>query len=396
LITATPLRTPPRIGAVLCSLALAILACNSAGGIISGASTPTPVSPATPAMTATATITPVPLLPQLAVQLPDQSVWLYQPDGQSRLLTQANLSFTSPLYRYFAHQAAVNETLYLVADTADFTARVYSLSASGVTPLDFIEKIGEGFDVTVNTPVRVAWDTYTTETTLTSQIFVSALDGTQPQAVLTESNSDRILVVAGWSRDGQQLYFSREPLGLGGYILFGGLSNLSVYTVADGSSQELISSEAAGTICLDALSPAPREHWVADHCATHTVAVRNLQTGERNELSPPAGLTEANFTGSARFSPDGTRVAYALARGEPENEQGWAAVSEGLSGGSHLIATGAPGGYFTVVGWLDANTVVLQFWGMTSPDVVASVWLARADGTDVKHLADGSFLGFWE
>lgn len=397
MITTTSLKIHSRIGVVLLSLTLAILACNGSG-LIPGSSTPTPVVTVTPAMTATAIITPAPILPELAVQLPDQSVWLYQPDGQSRLLTQANVKFTSPLYRSFAHHTAIAETLYLVADNANAMAQVYSLSAAGVNPLSFIEKIGQGLDVTANAPARVAWDIYTTEASLTSQIFISALDGSQKQAVFTETNdnSPSVLVVAGWSRDGQRLYFSHEPLGLGGYILYGGLSNLSVYNPADGSSQELISSEAAGTICLDALSPAPREQWVADHCATHTVAVRNLQTGVRNELSPPAGLPDANFTGSTRFSLDGTRVAYALARGDPENEQGWAAVSEGLSGGSHLIATGAPGGYFTVAGWLDADTVVLQFWGMTSPDAGAGVWLARADGSEVKHLAYGTFLGFWE
>jgi len=346
-------------------------------------------------VTPAATITSAPILPQLVVQLPDKSVQLYQPDGQSRLLTQSDLKFTSPLYRYFARHTAVAETLYLVADTADYIPRVYSLSASGVNPLNFIEKIGQGFDFTANTPAQVAWDAYTTEAPLASQIFISALDGTQKQMVLTETNDNSlsVLVVAGWSQDGQQLYFSREPLGIGGYILFGGISNLSVYTVADASSRELISSEAASAICLDALSPD--EQWVADHCETKAITLRNLKTGERNQLALPAGLTEVGGAGSARFSPDGTRVAYSLARHDPENEQGWVAVSDGLSGDSHLIATGSPGGYFTVAGWLDANTVVLQFWGMASPGV-ANVWLARADGSDLKHLADGTFLGFWE
>lgn len=394
MITTTSFKTHQRIGAALLSLALALLACNGAGGIISGSSTSTPMPTPTvvPAVTATATPTPAPALPQLVVQQPDKSVQLYQPDGQGRLLTQSDLKFTSPLYRYFARHTAVAETLYLVADDANFTARVYSLSASGVgDPLNFIEKVGEGFDFTANTPAWVAWDTYTTQAPLTSQIFISALDGSQKQTVLTETNDNlpQVLVVAGWSQDGQQLYFSREPLGIGGYILFGGISNLSVYSLADGSSRDLISSEAAGMICLDALSPD--EQWVADHCATNAVAVRNLKTGERNQLALPAGLTEVGGAGSARFSPDGTRVAYSLARHDPENEQGWAAVSEGLSGGSHLIATGSPGGYFTVAGWLDANTVVLQFWGATS-----SVWLVSADGSDVKRLAEGTFLGFWE
>jgi len=76
LITTTSLKTHPRIGATLLILALAILACNGAG-LIPGASTPTPVATVTPALTATATITPAPLLPELAVQLPDPSVWLY-------------------------------------------------------------------------------------------------------------------------------------------------------------------------------------------------------------------------------------------------------------------------------------------------------------------------------
>lgn len=66
------------------------------------------------------------------------------------------------------------------------------------------------------------------------------------------------------------------------------------------------------------------------------------------------------FCSSARFSPDLTRVAFALAKRDPENEQGWVAVSDGLSGGSKLIVTGQPGEYFTIVGWLNADTLLLQ------------------------------------
>ena len=64
------------------------------------------------------------------------------------------------------------------------------------------------------------------------------------------------------------------------------------------------------------------------------------------------------------------------------------AVSDSLTGTSHLIATAAPGDYYSVKGWLNNTTLVLQSWGAQT-----GVWVVQADGSDLRRLTDGIFLG---
>ena len=91
--------------------------------------------------------------------------------------------------------------------------------------------------------------------------------------------------------------------------------------------------------------------------------------------------------------PDLTCVAFALAKGDPDNEQGWVALSASLSGGSKLIVTGQPGEYFTIVGWLNADTLLLQSNQVTcNPTCASSLWTVGSDGKGLSKVADGIFL----
>jgi hypothetical protein len=78
-------------------------------------------------------------------------------------------------------------------------------------------------------------------------------------------------------------------------------------------------------ICLDELSSD--ERLVADHCAQTAITIRDLSSGQSATIQPPAEATGFSLVGSAPFSPDLTRVAFALAKRDPSNEQGWAAIS---------------------------------------------------------------------
>ena len=92
-----------------------------------------------------------------------------------------------------------------------------------------------------------------------------------------------------------------------------------------------------------------------------------------------------------------TRVAFALAKGDPDNEQGWVAVSDSLSGGSKLIVTGKPGEYFTVASWLNADTLLLQSNSLTcNPTCTNSLWVVKVDGSGLTHITDGTFLGLMD
>ncbi|MGH2521964.1 MAG: hypothetical protein ACRDH2_05615, partial [Anaerolineales bacterium] len=140
---------------------------------------------------------------------------------------------------------------------------------------------------------------------------------------------------------------------------------------------------------------------VAERCGTPTVNIRDLTTGQVTSIQPPTdgsnlgplgeAVSSHQLVGSARFSPDGQRVAYALAKGDPNDELGWVAVSEGLSGASKLVANSQPGSYFTVIGWLSDDVLLLQLNGVT-PEIKPSVWVIGASGADGFQLVEGTFL----
>jgi tricorn protease-like protein len=117
-----------------------------------------------------------------------------------------------------------------------------------------------------------------------------------------------------------------------------------------------------------------------------------LSSGQTTTIQPPADVTGFSLVGSARFSPDLTRVAFALAKRDPENEQGWVAVSEGLSGGSKLIVTSQPGEYFTIAGWLNTDTLLLQSNQVTCTTCATSLWTVGSDGAGLSKVTDGTFL----
>ncbi len=92
-------------------------------------------------------------------------------------------------------------------------------------------------------------------------------------------------VAERWARDGQSLFFSTEPYGIGGYILFSGASSLYRVSLNDRSIQEVIPFKPDGRkmICIDELSSD--ERLVADHCAKTTITLQNLSNGQQTTIS---------------------------------------------------------------------------------------------------------------
>jgi Tol biopolymer transport system component len=214
---------------------------------------------------------------------------------------------------------------------------------------------------------------------------VANSDGSNLRSVLKLS-SDHVLLVVRFSTDGQRLFHSQEPLGLGGYILFDGVSNLFALDLASGATTQLVPSAAAGIICLDDFTPDVS--LVALHCSKTTIDVLDTTTGNIGLITPPSEVTDWSLHGTARISPDQSRVAYALARGNPDNEQGWVAVSDDITGTSRLVATSPAGDFFSVKGWLNNTTLVLQSRGAKP-----GVWVVKSNGSDLRRLTDGIFLG---
>jgi hypothetical protein len=195
-----------------------------------------------------------------------------------------------------------------------------------------------------------------------------------------------------WSADGQSLFFSKEPVGLGGYILFGGASNLLKIDIATKDVTEVIAPTPSNgsQICMDAISGDYR--FVADHCTQNVITVRDLQSGGSTTIQVSPDFTGYRVMGSARFSPAGDRVAFALAKSDPNDEQGWVAIGESTGGTAQLILTSDAGSYYSVLGWLDDQTLLVQSYSIVDPNGVNQVFTVTVDGSVVTKVADGSLL----
>jgi hypothetical protein len=175
--------------------------------------------------------------------------------------------------------------------------------------------------------------------------------------------------------------------------LFAGASSLYRINVNDKSIKEVIPFDvnSGKMICIDDLSAD--ERLIADHCVKTSITIQDLSNGQTAQIQPPTDVTGFKFVGSARFNPDLTGVAFALAKGDPNDEQGWVAVSDGLNGASKLILTGKPGEYFIVAGWLNANTLLLQSNTLLcNPTCASALWTIATDGSGLTKVADGTFL----
>jgi len=307
------------------------------------------------------------------------------------LLNQGLLPFGGP----------ASDGVYLLS--LDNLPQVQRLDENGAQALDFGYQPNYALAVWPGSdgePPRVAFGTSPTGDAPQPHLIVASVDGSSVEAVVTEDLVDGDmpfqLLALRWSADGQSLYFSREPYGIGGYIPFAGASSLYRYDLASQSVTELVPfNPAANYLCLGDLSLSALR--AVGNCTDRgAMTIYNLDgSGDGGPVLPPAEGTDYTLIGSARFSPDAGRVAFGLARGNPEDEQGWIAVSDGLSGEARLIATAANGSYFTVVGWLNDSTLLLQQQTLTCAAVCpASLWTVGADGSGLAQLIEGFFLAF--
>ncbi len=341
-------------------------------------------------------------LPAVSSQLFAELHLVVLPSGQTIQIDDLNIALSSinnPAYNSMLPVGgAIAGTAYVLDATNG--GEVIAINAKGSQALSFIQK-PTTFGLATwrgssDAQSRLAWGTQFTDTGSSSSLQMSAPDGSNLETLLTQetTNPPTQLVAEFWSADGQALYFSKEPVGIGGYILFGGASNLYKINITTKEVTELIplGSSSGPQVCLDAVSADFQ--YVADHCSQDKITIRDLTSNETTTILPPADVSGFRVVGSARFSPDGSRLAYALARSDPENEQGWVAVSDGTSGGSKLILTSQIGSYYTIAGWLDDRTLLVQSTNLLecTPYCSGELWTLTIDGSYLQKVADGSLL----
>ncbi len=294
--------------------------------------------------------------------------------------------------------ATFDTNIYVTGGPADQPVQIYMITPVGVQPVrENPPFIPSGIAVTHDPddpahPLMAVAEYDPSSDPLSTSLTMLWLDSTTAPVTVAAQDSEEgsIFVPWRWSADSKRLYFAQEPTGLGGYILFDGYSTLYAYDRTTGETATLIDKDKFNKIiCLDDLSPD--EQSVAHHCTQdNALGILNLTTGDQGSISVPADIaSDVGDLGSARFSPDGTRVAFALARNDVSNEQGWIAVSDGLAGSSYVVMTSAPGTYLQVEGWLDAQTLVVQ---AVDTDGKPTVWLVPLDGGEPQNIGEGQFL----
>ncbi len=330
---------------------------------------------------------------RIAVRLPDNSVQIVSID----ILNGRNIT---PIDQGFLPSGgAVGDTVYALSLSP---SSAMAVDASGTHPLDFIRNPNYGLAVwpgDANQAPRLAWGTQLDFNTMQTSLVMSAPDGSQLETLITETLSSGApsyqLIAQRWSADGSSLYYSKEPYGIGGYIVYNGASSLYRIDIASKQVTEIIpfNPKGSGFLCLDSFSAD--YSMVADHCTPGVITVRSLDTGHSVTILPPAEIKDKSLLGSAHFSPDGSRLAFALAMGNPDAEQSWLAVSDGLGAGSKLILTGQTGQSFVVLGWLDDNTLLVQTNTIQcNPDCTNAVWTVSIDGSGLNKVSDGNFVTF--
>ncbi len=294
----------------------------------------------------------------------------------------------------FSYGGPVSGTAYLIDP---IKSDAVAVNATSQQVLTFIQNptytlaIWRGAE---GVPSMLAWGTQPSAgADRATSLMIASLDGSNIQTLLTitpNTQSPVQLFALFWSADGKSLYFSKEPVGLGGYIVFSGISNLYKIDVASKQVTEIIPmvAEVTQNPCLDAISLDYR--FLADHCQQGTITIRDLQSGSTSSITPPADFTGYRLMGTARFSPSGNQVAFALAKGNPDDEQGWLALGASTGGTAKIIATGDAGGYYNVIGWLDDQTLLVQLVSVTA--AVNQVLTVKSDGSVISKVTDGIFL----
>jgi hypothetical protein len=344
--------------------------------------------------------------PRLVVQLPDNSIVFVSLDGQ-----QAPIAAEAPkgLFATGFGRHAMQDGPMIYARSAWVQPDYYVIDTlSGkVLPLEFIPPATNSLAVRsladsiepVDPPASLAWGTLNGEGTPSTSLHVTAPDGTdfplgeEVSDVTSKPLEEFAFVPLRWGLDGN-LYYSRMPLGIGGYIPYVTFSDLWRYDLTTGENTQLVPSPGPGRVCLDELSADAR--LLASTCEIGEIQVLDLRSDERTTIRLPEGLGDAQ-PGSVRFSPGGDRLVYGMYIwvGPPDETSTAVAISDGLSGASTVIAESDVPGFFAPLAWLDEETILVHF-NPADDSAPASLWKLKADGSEFTPIVEGGFLGVLE
>ncbi|OGT26299.1 MAG: hypothetical protein A2Z17_01660 [Gammaproteobacteria bacterium RBG_16_66_13] len=283
----------------------------------------------------------------------------------------------------------VGSTVYYLKPS---TGAVAEVSATGTSDLSFTATAGLSAFTVSPDEGSIAWSTSTYTDQVVSQLWLAAIDGSGIHVALESDPADEIaawfaLEPVAFGTDGSLVY-AWQITGIGGYILFGGHSSLYRYDPVSATTTPWapLLSDSTGP-CWNTV----REDlaFAVGHCigtdGTLAVRERNLQSGIDVAFPAFPGQGQA---GAGAYSPSGQRLAYAIARGDPDAEAGQIIVRRSPDSPLAPLAS-ITNGYFRILYWLDEDRLLVG--GME--DGVEKVFLVGTDGV-VTPLAEGPLAGW--
>ena len=223
---------------------------------------------------------------------------------------------------------------------------------------------------------KVAWTTQqlfegATGFVIESKLFVADVESEVVTELYATSfeNREAYLLPVRWSNDLENLYFTEEPSGLGGYILFKSWYDLKRINL---ESKEIISY---GGGIYDISTDEQLLTKVTTYASGEVSILAQKLVGEENYsfLIPlEGGFTSA---GNVYLSPSGTRIAYDLVANNPDEEK-YRVVVGNLADGETVTVVEQADFFPNVVRWLDDETLLLDANGV--------YYLVNADGSDLR------------
>jgi len=282
----------------------------------------------------------------------------------------------------------VGSSVYYIDDSG----QVRAVSAEGTAEFAFTASPGiMAFTVSPD-EAWLAWATTKYSNKLESQLWMAASNGSGTRLVAESDSQDEIadwfaLEPVSFAADGRLVY-SWQITGIGGYILFFGYSSLYSYDPVTTAVVPLapLLSDSTGP-CWNSVRPDLA--FAVGHCygSDGELAMRekDLATGE--DLLFPS-FPDQSQAGAATYSPSGKRLAYAIARGNPDDEAGQIIVRLEPAGEAVPVAS-ISNGYFHVLYWLDEDRLLAG----GSESGVDRVYRVGLDGS-VTPVVEGRLAGW--
>jgi len=159
-----------------------------------------------------------------------------------------------------------------------------------------------------------------------------------------------------WSNSNEEIYFSEQYGGLGGYIIFSGPNNLSKINIQTGESERLF--ELKGGYIGDI---SPNEKIIAYFLrmdGNSKLVIKNIKTSEENIVDIPI---EKGFKGggNAHFSSDNKYLVYNIAHWDPDDEY-YQTIVIGSTGKEQRVIIDDSQKIYKAMGWISDDEILLH------------------------------------